>query len=188
MPTAHNYRNLALKQLVILNQSEKQLFTFSKVMKHKASSPILKVLIGENEQNTLIRIRCLEEVLSQLPAVPTETSIEGINGIMREGFTLLKNEAEPDLIDVSILHVLLLSSYYKLGSYQSVLIYFNPAEFEKEFRLIKQAYKLEEYNMQETSDMMLSHHSNQVYPFIRQEPEIFPEKLNTAFKFSGKPM
>lgn len=182
MPTIHQYHELALKQLGILKNSELQLTTFLEVMKNKASDSILKLLIHENRQNTRIRFRCLEKISPQEPAEFTTGPVEGINGIIKEGFDLLEKESDPVLIDAVILHILLLMSYYKLGNYHSVLLYFTPLEFKEESKLIDQAFKLEEYSLQEISDTMASHYANHTRPLIIKPSWIVPEKLDDLLR------
>jgi ferritin-like metal-binding protein YciE len=170
MKSIHNYRDLCLKHLSILYRTEEQYVTYLRVLGHKARSEPLKNLLPELMNAAFVKQEWMNAIFASLNTSPALVPTEGINGIFKEGFRLLNDEDHASLADASILHTLVLSSYYKLGNYRSLFLYFESLEFSAQAGQLAKILSAEENALSQMQEQITESYLLNVFAPAQKQP------------------
>ncbi|MFP4094255.1 MAG: DUF892 family protein [Cyclobacteriaceae bacterium] len=154
MKSIHNYRDLSLNHLSIMYRSEEQYITYLRVFGHKARTPALRDLLMELMHAAYMKQEWMNTIFASMKAHPLRLSSEGINGIFKEGFKLLHEDDKPTLADATMMHTLVLTSYYKLGNYRTLLLYFHSLEFSEQAEQLQKIINAEENSLKKISRLI----------------------------------
>ena len=122
MPLA-TLHDLMVHELKDLYSAEKQLVQALPRMAKAASSDELRQAIENHLTETEEQVTRIEQVLESFGESPRGQKCEGMEGLIEEGKTLLKEEADPDVMDAGIIVAAQKVEHYEIASYGAVCEY-----------------------------------------------------------------
>jgi ferritin-like metal-binding protein YciE len=121
METIDSLESLLLHEIKDLYYAEKQIVkALPKVIK-KASSPTLKNALEDHLAQTEGHVARLEQVFEILGQSPKAVKCEGMEGILDEAETMMKQDDSPDTLDAAIIASAQKVEHYEIASYGSVV-------------------------------------------------------------------
>src|SRR4051812_22454456 len=96
-------RELYVEELKDLYNGENQILTALPKMAKAASSPQLKAAFEQHATQTEGHVRRLEKIFEQLGKQPNGKKCKGIAGLIAEGSELMKEDAEPSVLDAGLI-------------------------------------------------------------------------------------
>lgn len=122
---AESLRDLYVEQLKDLHNSETQLIKALPKFAKAASSGELRRAIEEHLQQTKQQASRLEELFSDLNEDPRGKKCKGMEGLIKEGDEVLKEDMGPDLHDAAIIAAAQRVEHYEIAGYGCVRTYAN---------------------------------------------------------------
>lgn len=117
-------RRLFVEELQDLFSAENMIIKALPKMMEKSSSPNLKKALDEHLQQTRGQVRRLEQIFDQVPKGDREgRKCKGMEGLIKEGEDLLKENAEPEVRDAAIISAAQRVEHYEMAGYGTVRTY-----------------------------------------------------------------
>jgi ferritin-like metal-binding protein YciE len=117
----HPLRQLMLEELRDLYSAEKILTKALPKLARNANSDELRELLETHLQETEGHVTRLEQVFEMLGEKPRGKTCEGMQGIVEEGSTLLKEDFDGPVLDAGIIAGAQRSEHYEIAAYGSVM-------------------------------------------------------------------
>jgi ferritin-like metal-binding protein YciE len=117
----HPLRQLMIEELRDLYSAEKILTKALPKLAKNASSDELRELLETHLQETEGHVTRLEQVFEMLGERPRGKTCEGMQGIVEEGSTLLKEDFDGPVLDAGIIAGAQRSEHYEIAAYGSVM-------------------------------------------------------------------
>ncbi|MGD1889265.1 MAG: DUF892 family protein [Cyclobacteriaceae bacterium] len=149
---------ILIKQLL---KAEKQCLTCWEVMAHKSNTPSLKANILGLISRVQKKIKYLEQLRAELKLDTEAATTAGVNGIVSEGFELIEKQPNPMLRDALVVQTIILTSHYKLGSYQTLQLHIEASGLEYESYIAQSLVGLEESTIQRLTKLLHNHVNKQ---------------------------
>ena len=106
-----------VEELEDLLSAETQITAALPKMAEKASSPELKAAFTEHLTQTQGQIERLNQVFSALGQPAQSKTCEAMKGLVKEGESLMKEEADPDVMDALLIAAAQKVEHYEIASY-----------------------------------------------------------------------
>jgi ferritin-like metal-binding protein YciE len=117
-------RELFVEELQDLYSAENMIIKALPKMMEKSSSPDLKNALDQHLQQTRGQVRRLDQIFDQLPKVDREDrKCKGMEGVLKEGDEILKENAEPEVRDAGIISAAQRVEHYEMAGYGTVRTY-----------------------------------------------------------------
>jgi ferritin-like metal-binding protein YciE len=122
---AESLRDLYVEQLQDLYDSENQLIKALPKLAKAASSDGLREIIEEHLEQTKEQASRLEEIFSKLDESPKGKKCKGMEGLIKEGDEVLKEDMDDDVRDAAIIAAAQRVEHYEIAGYGCVKTYAN---------------------------------------------------------------
>lgn len=116
-------QDLYLEELRDLYSAEKQILEALPKMAAKASHEQLQRAFTEHHEMTREHVRRLETIFDQLDEKPSGKMCKGMKGLIEEGEEILKEKADPDVLDAAMISAAQRVEHYEMAAYGSVRTY-----------------------------------------------------------------
>lgn len=117
-------RELFVQELQDLYSAENMIIKALPKMIEKSASPDLKNALNQHLQQTRGQVRRLDQIFDQLPKVDREDrKCKGMEGVIKEGEEILKEDAEPEVHDAGIISAAQRVEHYEMAGYGTVRTY-----------------------------------------------------------------
>ena len=130
--------DLMVHELKDLYSAERQLVQALPKMSKNASSDQLRTAIDHHLAETEKHVTRLEQVLESLGESPRGQKCDGMQGLIEEGKKLLKEEADPDVMDAGIIVSAQKVEHYEIASYGAVCEYARMMGHTEALQLLEQ--------------------------------------------------
>jgi ferritin-like metal-binding protein YciE len=118
---ANSLRELLVEELKDLYDAENQLIKALPKMAEAASSEDLRVAIEEHLEKTEQQAERLKQVFSQLDESPKAQKCKGMEGLIKEGSDIIKEEdMDPEVKDAAIISAAQRVEHYEIAGYGCV--------------------------------------------------------------------
>jgi ferritin-like metal-binding protein YciE len=110
-------RDLFVHELYDLYDAESQLIEALPEMERHASSPDLKQAMRKHLEQTRQQRTRLQQVMANFGVEPNGNRCRGMEGIIQEGQKLLKEQADPDVLDAALIGAAQKVEHYEMAAY-----------------------------------------------------------------------
>jgi ferritin-like metal-binding protein YciE len=131
-------RDLYIEELRDLYNAENQLVKALPKMAKAASSPELRAAFEEHLTVTEGQVERLEQIFESLGERPTGKKCVAMEGLIDEGKELLKEDAEPSVLDAGLICAAQKVEHYEMAGYGCVRTYARLLGFEDAANLLQE--------------------------------------------------
>jgi ferritin-like metal-binding protein YciE len=131
-------RDLYVEELKDLYSAENQLLKALPKMAKKASSDQLRVAFEEHLEVTRNQVERLETIFEDLERSPKGKRCKGMAGLIEEGNDMMKEDAEPDVLDAALIAAAQRVEHYEIAAYGTVRTYSQHLGLSDHTRLLQQ--------------------------------------------------
>lgn len=110
-------RKLYVHELKDLYSAEKQIIDALPRMISGAGNPDLKKALKEHLDVTQKQVKRLDKVFADLEFSPRGSKCGGMEGLLKEGASLLKEKTDPDVLDAAIIAAAQRVEHYEIAAY-----------------------------------------------------------------------
>ena len=142
MPLA-TLHDLWVHELKDLYSAERQLVQALPKMAKNATSDELRTALENHLAETEEQVTRLEQILESFDESPRGQKCEGMEGLIEEGKSLLKEEADPDVLDAGIIVAAQKVEHYEIASYGAVCEYARMMGHTEALQLLEQTLEEE---------------------------------------------
>jgi ferritin-like metal-binding protein YciE len=137
--------DLYMDLLKDLYSAEKQLVKALPKMAKNAQSPDLQRAFEEHLKQTEGHVERIERIFSDLDGSPRGKKCVGMEGLIEEGNELLKEDAEPDVLDAGLIAAAQKVEHYEIAGYGTARTWAQRLGYDQAARTLQQT--LEEESM-----------------------------------------
>jgi len=130
--------DLMVHELKDLYSAERQLVQALPKMSKNATSDQLRTAIDNHLAETEEHVTRLEQVMESLGESPRGQKCAGMQGLLEEGKSLLKEDADPDVMDAGIIVSAQKVEHYEIASYGAVCEYARMMGHTEALQLLEQ--------------------------------------------------
>ena len=105
--------------------AEQQITKALPKMVKAANNADLKAGFDEHLTQTENHVKRLEQVFQALGEKPTRKTCKGMKGLLEEGAELIKEDAEPDVLDAGLIAAAQKVEHYEISAYGTLIAYAN---------------------------------------------------------------
>lgn len=116
--------------------AEQQIMKALPKMSKKASNPDLKKAFDEHLHQTERQAERLKEAFQSIGKSSKAHKCEGIEGIIKEGESMLKGSAEPEVIDAALIAAAQKVEHYEIATYGTVCQWAEQLGFDEAHELL----------------------------------------------------
>jgi len=116
-------KKLYVEELRDLYSAEKQIVKALPKMAKAASAPELRRAFEGHLQETEKQVERLETIFENLGATSRGKTCKGMEGLLEEGEELLKEKAEPEILDAALIAAAQRVEHYEMAGYGTVRTY-----------------------------------------------------------------
>jgi len=116
-------KDLYVSELKDLYSAENQILKALPKMAQAAANPSLKGAFEEHLAQTRGQVQRLEQIFQQIGASPGGKACKGMQGLLEEGEELLKENAEPEVLDAGLIAAAQRVEHYEIAGYGTVRTY-----------------------------------------------------------------
>jgi ferritin-like metal-binding protein YciE len=135
--------DLWVHELKDLYSAERQLVQALPKMAKSATSDELRTAIENHLAETEEQVTRLEQILESFDESPRGQKCQGMEGIIDEGKSLLKEDADPDVLDAGIIVAAQKVEHYEIASYGAVCEYARMMGHTEALQLLEQTLEEE---------------------------------------------
>lgn len=135
--------DLMVHELKDLYSAERQLIQALPKMSKNANSDQLRTAIDNHLSETEEQASRLEKILESFGESPRGRKCEGMEGLIEEGKSLLKEDADPDVMDAGIIVAAQKVEHYEIAAYGAVCEYARIMGHAEALRLLEQTLEEE---------------------------------------------
>lgn len=135
METLHD---LYLDELRDLWSAEKQILQGLPKMKKAATSKELKRGFDRHVKQTREQVRRLERIFKALGASPRGKKCVGMEGLLKEGASLIRERPDPDVLDAGLIAAAQHVEHYEMAGYGTVRTWAKVLGYSDQARLLQQ--------------------------------------------------
>jgi ferritin-like metal-binding protein YciE len=115
--------DLMVHELKDLYSAERQLIQALPKMAKNANSDQLRTAIDNHLSETEEHVARIEQILESFDESPKGQKCQGMEGLIEEGKNLLKEDADPDVLDAGIIGAAQKVEHYEIAAYGTVCEY-----------------------------------------------------------------
>jgi ferritin-like metal-binding protein YciE len=131
-------RDLYVEELKDLYSAENQILKALPKMAKKASSDELRAAFEEHLEITRSQVERLETIFDDLERSPKGKRCKGMAGLIEEGAEMMKEDAEPDVLDAALISAAQRVEHYEIAAYGTVRTFAERLGLDKHSRLLQQ--------------------------------------------------
>ena len=135
--------DLMVHELKDLYSAERQLIQALPRMSKNATSDQLRTAIDNHLAQTEEQASRLEQILESFGESPRGQKCEGMHGLIEEGKTLLKEDADPEVLDAGIIVAAQKVEHYEIAAYGAVCEYARMMGHTEALHLLEQTLEEE---------------------------------------------
>lgn len=137
--------DLYMDLLKDLYSAEKQLVKALPKLAKNAQSPDLQRAFQEHLRQTEHQVERIERIFTEMDGSPRGKKCVGMEGLIEEGNELLKEDAEPDVLDAGLIAAAQKVEHYEIASYGTARAWAQRLGYDKAARILQET--LEEESM-----------------------------------------
>jgi ferritin-like metal-binding protein YciE len=137
--------DLWIHELKDLYSAEKQLIQALPKMAKAVTSDELRTAIENHLAETEQQVSRLEQIFEQFDESPRGQKCEGMEGLIEEGKTLMKEDADADVMDAGIIAAAQKVEHYEIASYGTVCEYARMMGHTEALELLQQTLEEEKH-------------------------------------------
>jgi ferritin-like metal-binding protein YciE len=141
--------DLYLHELKDIYSAEKQITKALPKLIKKASAEELKQAFQDHLQETEEQINRLDQIFDRLDQSSSGIKCAGMEGLLKEGEELLKEDAAPEVLDAGIIVAAQKVEHYEIAAYGSLCTFAEALGYAEDLQLLKQTIE-EEKSADET--------------------------------------
>jgi YD repeat-containing protein len=149
--------DLYMDLLKDLYSAEKQLVKALPKMAKNAQSPDLQRAFQEHLRQTEGQVERIERIFSDLDGSPRGKKCVGMEGLIEEGNELLKEDAEPDVLDAGLIAAAQKVEHYEIASYGTARAWAQRLGYDQAARLLEQTLEEESLANEKLTRIAESH-------------------------------
>ena len=131
-------RDLYVEELKDVYSAENQILKALPKMAKKASSEELRAAFEEHLEITRGQVERLETIFDDLERSPKGKRCKGMAGLIEEGSEMMKEDAEPEVLDAALISAAQRVEHYEIAAYGTLRTYADRLGLEKHSRLLQQ--------------------------------------------------
>lgn len=135
--------DLFVNELKDLYSAEKQLVKALPKMAKAASSPKLRKGFEEHLKQTEKQVERLEQIFDEMEVKPRGPKCEAMEGLIEEGKRVMKEDAEPAVMDAALVAAAQRVEHYEIAGYGTVRTFANMLGMKNAERLLQQTLEEE---------------------------------------------
>lgn len=128
---------LYVEGLKDLYSAETQILKALPKMKAAAKSPALQAAFDEHFKVTTEQVTRLEQICEELGVSPKGKHCKGMEGLIAEGTELMKEDADPDVMDAGLISAAQHVEHYEMAGYGTVRTYAELLGFDEQSALLQ---------------------------------------------------
>src|SRR5436190_17641875 len=136
--TLDTLKDLYVSELKDLYSAENQILKALPKMAKAASNPSLKSAFQEHEAQTQGQVQRLEQIFQQMGKGPGGKACKGMQGLIEEGEEMMKEDAEPEVLDAALIAAAQRVEHYEIAGYGTVRTYAQQLGETQAARLLQQ--------------------------------------------------
>jgi ferritin-like metal-binding protein YciE len=140
-----------------LYSAEKQLVKALPKMAKNVQSPDLQRAFQEHLRQTEGQVERIERIFSDMGGSPRGKKCVGMEGLIEEGNELLKEDAEPDVLDAGLIAAAQKVEHYEIASYGTARTWAQRLGYDKAARLLQQTLDEESMANEKLTKIAESH-------------------------------
>jgi ferritin-like metal-binding protein YciE len=121
--TLNSLQDLFVEELRDLYSAENQILKALPKMAKAASSPELRQAFQEHLEQTKGHVERLQNIFTKLDKSPRGKKCKAMEGLIEEGSELLKEDAEPAVLDAGLIAAAQRVEHYEIAGYGTVVAY-----------------------------------------------------------------
>ena len=131
-------QDLFKEELQDIYSAETQITTALPKMAKAATSPELRRAFEEHLRQTEQQIKRLEQIFQTLGEKPGGKTCKGMQGLLKEGEDLLKEDASPAVLDAGLISAAQRVEHYEIAAYGTVRTYAQEMGDKESARLLQE--------------------------------------------------
>jgi len=140
-----------------LYSAEKQLVKALPKMAKNAQSKDLQKAFTEHLKQTEGHVERIERIVSDMDGSPRGKKCVGMEGLVEEGNELLKEDAEPDVLDAGLIAAAQKVEHYEIASYGTARAWAERLGYDKAAQVLQQTLKEESMANEKLTQIAESH-------------------------------
>jgi ferritin-like metal-binding protein YciE len=145
--------DLYLHELRDIYNAEKQITKALPKLIKKASSEELKESFQEHLQETEGQINRLDQIFQRLDQSSSGIKCAGMEGLLKEGEELLKEDAAPEVLDAGIIVAAQKVEHYEIAAYGSLCTFAEALGYDEDLELLKQTIEEEKQTDEKLTEL-----------------------------------
>jgi ferritin-like metal-binding protein YciE len=133
-----NLEDAFVDEMKDMLHAEKQILKALPRMAKKTSHAELKEAFEQHRRQTEEQIHRIEQAFESVGRSPRTKKCEGMEGILDEGKDLLKEKAEPDVLDAMLIAAAQKTEHYEIAAYGTLCTWAEMLGHDEAARLLKQ--------------------------------------------------
>jgi ferritin-like metal-binding protein YciE len=138
MPKLETLHCLLVHELRDLHSAETQLVKALPKLAKAATSEKLRAGIEEHLEQTEVHVERLEQIFEKLETSSRGTKCKAMEGLIAEGSSLIKEDAEPAVMDAAIIGAAQKVEHYEIAGYGTVRTWARMLELDEIAELLQQ--------------------------------------------------
>jgi ferritin-like metal-binding protein YciE len=149
--------DLYMDLLKDLYSAEKQLVKALPKMAKNAQSPDLQKAFQEHLRQTEGQVERIERIFSELDGSPRGKKCVGMEGLIEEGNEIMKEDAEPEVMDAGLIAAAQKVEHYEIAGYGTARAWAERLGYEKAARLLQETLDEESTANEKLTQIAESH-------------------------------
>jgi ferritin-like metal-binding protein YciE len=130
-------KDLYVDELKDLYSAENQILKALPRMIKVSTHPQLKKAFTTHERQTREHVKRLERICKELGVSPKGKKCDGMEGLLKEGKSLIAEKPEPDVLDAGLLSAAQHVEHYEMAGYGTVRTYARQLGYEAQAELLQ---------------------------------------------------
>jgi ferritin-like metal-binding protein YciE len=150
-------QELFVDELKDLYSAENMLVKALPKMAKSADSPDLRNAFEQHLRQTEGHVARIEQVCQQLGESPRGKSCKGMSGLIEEGDELMKEDAEPEVLDAGLISAAQRVEHYEIAGYGTCCAYARQLGLEEAANLLAQTLEEEKATDKKLTELAYAH-------------------------------
>jgi ferritin-like metal-binding protein YciE len=148
-----NLQDLYVHELKDIYSAEQQITKALPKLIKKASSQELKQSFEKHLKETEDQINRLDEIFQRLEEKSAGQKCAGMEGLLKEGEDLLKEDASPEVLDAGMIVAAQKVEHYEIAAYGSLCTFAESLGFDEDLELLKQTIEEEKMTDEKLTEL-----------------------------------
>lgn len=130
--------DLYLDELKDVYNAEQQILKALPKMASKATNAELRTAFQDHQAMTQEQVKRLDVIFDSLEQSPAGKKCKGMEGLLEEGEDMMKEDADPDVLDAAMISAAQRVEHYEIAAYGSLRTYANQLGLNDHAKLLQQ--------------------------------------------------